>query len=153
MDWIPYIWAAAGLLMIGAEFLVPGFVIFFFGAGGLLTAGLTALFPALRDAIPLQFLIWAGSSSLSLFALRRFLKPVFYGSESRGEEDDGFTGHQATVVEEIRPGRPGRVRYQGTSWSAVAVGAESIAVDEAVDILKKENLTLVVGRSYLEADE
>ena len=34
----PFIWALIGLLLIGSEFLVPGFVIFFFGERSVLSA-------------------------------------------------------------------------------------------------------------------
>jgi len=47
------------------------------------------------------------------------------------------------VVEAIKPGDPnGRVEFNGTLWSAES--AETIPAGTPVEIIKRENLTLVV---------
>ena len=55
---VPLIWAILGLAMVVAEFVIPGFVIFFFGLGALINALLTAIFPGLAGNIPLQVITW-----------------------------------------------------------------------------------------------
>jgi membrane protein implicated in regulation of membrane protease activity len=149
VEYLPYIWAALGLVLIGAEFLLPSFMIFFFGAGGLITAALTALIPGLRESLPGQVLVWLGASTVTLFSLRHWLRGVFHGSVQRGRDEDEFAGKQATVVEAISPQRPGRVRFQGTTWEARSYEG-SFAPGSAVQIVKNDNLALVVTRAFSE---
>ena len=147
MEFLPYIWAALGLVLIGAEFLLPSFVIFFFGAGALVTAALTALIPGLRESLVPQVLVWLGASTATLFSLRHWLRGVFGGSVNRGGGEDDVAGKQATVVEAISPQRPGRVRFQGTTWEARSYEG-SFEPGAAVQIVKNDNLALVVTRAF-----
>jgi membrane protein implicated in regulation of membrane protease activity len=144
-------WAIAGIILIISEFFIPGFVIFFFGAGALLNALLTAVIPALKSNILVQVIIWLGFSGLSLFTLRRYFARIFRGLflDSRSSTDQA--GEKVDVVEDISPKKPGRIRYQGTTWRAVSF-TESFKAGEKVEILKKENLTFVVTRSLLGGD-
>ena len=147
MGFIPYIWAALGLLLIGAEFFMPAFVIVFFGLGAFLTALLTAIIPGLKSGITLQIVTWLASSGLSLFFLRRYFSKVFKGNLAPAAENEN-AGRTATVVEAITPDEPGRIRFQGTTWKAISYD-ESFEPGETVEILKEENLTFVVTRSLL----
>jgi membrane protein implicated in regulation of membrane protease activity len=142
-------WAIAGVILIISEFFIPGFVIFFFGAGALLNALLTAVIQALRPNILVQVLIWLGFSGLSLFTLRKYFSKIFKGTlfDSRSSSDQA--GEKAVVVEEVNPKKPGRIRYQGTTWRAVSF-TETLKVGETVEILKKENLTYMVTHSLLD---
>ena len=107
MEYLPYIWAAIGLLFMGAEFFLPGFVIFFFGLGSLITALLSWIVPGLRSHITLQILVWLASSGLSLYFLRRYFSKIFRGNLLPAAEDD-YAGKREVVIEEITPEKPGR---------------------------------------------
>lgn len=148
MEYLPYIWAALGLVLIGAEFLLPSFMILFFGVGGLITAGLTALVPGLRESLTAQVLVWLGTSTLTLFSLRHWLRGIFHGTvqPALGDEED-FAGKPAVVVEPITPQRPGRVRFQGTTWSARSYEG-SFAAGANVQVVKHDNLALVVTQPF-----
>ncbi len=148
MSYLPHIWVLLGLLLVGAEFLIPGFVIFFFGAGALVTGALTALIPGLKSSLVLQILLWLATSAAALFSLRKYFAKAFKGKLLKKDGEDEFVGRQAVVYETIRPDRPGRVRFQGTTWTAVSY-SESFEPEETVEILSKENLTLVVTKSIL----
>jgi membrane protein implicated in regulation of membrane protease activity len=148
MDFMPYVWAVLGLLFILSEFFIPGFVIFFFGAGALLTTLLTALVPGLNSRLPLQILIWLASSGLSLAFLRRYFSRIFKGSLLESEEDK-YSGEKARVIEAISPEEPGRISFKGTSWKAVCYD-ESFAEGETVEILKREGMVFVVTGSILD---
>ena len=147
MEFLPYIWAAIGLLFMGAEFFLPGFVIFFFGLGSLVTALLSWLLPGLKSHITLQILLWLASSGLSLYFLRRYFSKIFRGNILPNEESE-YAGKTAVVLEAITPENPGRVRFQGTSWQAISYD-ESFAPGDTVEILKEENLTFVVTGSIM----
>jgi inner membrane protein len=145
MDLVPLVWFILGVLIMGLEFLVPGFVIFFFGAGAVLVAGLTWLLPFLKDNIFLQLVIWLASSVATLGFFRRFFAPIFRGKEIKDKGEDEFVFKTAQVTENIPKNRIGRVNFQGTSWKAISYD-ENIAVGDTVEIMKKDNLTLVVRK-------
>lgn len=142
-----FLWALAGLLLIGAEFLIPGLVIIFFGFGALATSLFTGILPNLDARYGLQALIWIASSGISFGLLRRTLKRVFHG-RLLPSSDAPDAGEVAVVVERITPETPGRIRYQGTTWKAVSY-TETIEAGEKVEILERENLTYVVTKSMI----
>ena len=151
MDFVPFVWALLGILLIISEFFIPGFVIFFFGAGALLNGLLTVLFPALRPQFLIQIVVWLSFSGLSLFALRKYLAKIFKGRLLSSVDDSDFAGKQAEVVKAIKPDKPGRVRFEGTTWKAVSFD-ETMKAGEKVEILRKESLTFVVTKSILGND-
>jgi membrane protein implicated in regulation of membrane protease activity len=144
---LPYIWGIGGILLIISEFFMPGFVVFFFGVGALLNALLLVLIPPLRNNLLLQIMVWLAASSLLLFTLRRVFSKVFKGRTAAAKDE--FSGQKAEVIEDIAPEKPGRIRFQGTSWKAISYD-EYLQVGDSVEILKKENLTLVITRSILD---
>lgn len=143
---VPLIWAIAGLALILAEFVVPEFVIFFFGLGALLNSLVLALVPSLADNILVQILSWLGFSTLTLFGFRRYFSRWFKGR--RFEEDDHgeLVGRKAEVLEEITPEKPGRIRFGGTSWVAFTYD-ESFAKGETVQIIRREGMRFLVTGS------
>ena len=143
------VWAVVGVLFVLSEFVVPGFVVFFFGVGGLLNALLVALVPGLSGRIPVQLLIWAASSGLALAFLRRFFSRAFGGTLL--DSDSRFVGETAEVAETITPEAPGRVRFEGTTWTAVSYD-ETIEPGEKVSVIEKQGTTLIVTRSFLNDD-
>lgn len=145
-----FLWALLGLLMIGAEFFVPGLVIVFFGIGALVTAGLSAVVPGLGGSIVFQILAWLGATGLSFAFLRRHLSRILRGKVIT---DDGTsaTGKQVEVTERITPETRGRVRLEGTSWAAASYD-ETFDPGETAEILRQEGLTLYVTRSIIDSD-
>jgi inner membrane protein len=144
-SYIALIWLIAGLLMIGAEFLIPGFVIFFFGVGAVILSALTWLIPGLRNNYILQLIIWLVSSGLSLGFFRKFFSKIFKGKEQKDTGEDEFVCKTAEVIEPISDNKPGRVRFEGTTWKAITYN-EKINPGDIVEILKKDNLTLIVSK-------
>ena len=143
-----FIWAFIGLLMVGLEFVIPGLVIIFFGAGAIVTSILTAIVPGLKSGIGWQILLWLGASSLSLAALRKYLSKVFRG-KTLIDTGDELSGKTAQVTERITPDNPGRVHFEGTSWKASSY-TETLEEGETVTVLKQEGLTLIVSKSLIE---
>ena len=144
----PFVWAILGILLMAAESLTPGFWVIFFGAGGLVTAALAWGMPGIADRPHLQVLLWLGSSTLLLALLRRALKKRFGARQARAES----IGSRALVIEAIAPGKPGRIRFAGTTWRAESYD-EELAAGETVEILAQENLTCFVSRPFLDGGE
>jgi len=149
MDWLKeflkpeLIWFLVGLLLLLAEFAIPGLIISFFGIGAWIVAGVCLLTDVSLNA---QLGIFIGSSVLSLVLLRSWLKGIFMGHVT-GKQDltkdlDEFVGERAVVTQAIVPKRPGKVELHGTNWTAEA--DTEIAESTAVEVVAKDNLTLKV---------
>jgi membrane protein implicated in regulation of membrane protease activity len=146
---VALIWAIAGLALILAEFIIPDFVIFFFGLGALINALLVAVIPGYAGTIPLQIIVWLGLSGLSLFGLRRYLAKWFKGTPFNRERiERADVGNKAVVLEEIRPESPGRIRYHGTTWIASSYD-KTFAPGDEVEILNRDGTKFVVTDSIM----
>ena len=136
-------WIIIGLMLMLCEFAVPGLILFFFGIGAIIT-GLCALFiPSLN----LQLALFALFSLLSLFGLRRILKPMFTGNTTDRNTDympEGMIGQRCTVETLIQPDSAGKVILNGTSWRAES--NETLQPGTHVIIQEQRSLTLIVTR-------
>ena len=149
MDWLKdflkpeLIWFLIGMLLLLAEFAIPGLIVLFFGVGAWIVAGVCLL---TEISLNLQLGIFIGSSILSLVLLRSWLKGMFMGhvkaKQDLTEDLQGFVGERAVVKETITPKRAGKVELHGTNWTAEA--EEEIPDGAVVEIVAKDNLTLKV---------
>ena len=134
-------WIIIGLTLMLCEFAIPGLVLFFFGIGAIIT-GLFALFiPSLN----LQLAIFALFSLLSLFGLRRILKPMLTGKTTDRNTDympEGMIGQRCTVETLIQPDSAGKVILNGASWRAES--NETLQPGTRVIIQEQRSLTLIV---------
>jgi len=142
MDYVVWIWIAAGILMILAELLIPGFVICFFGVAALLVALLCSFF-----SVPcsLQLLLFALLGVFLLLLCRKCFPQIFRGrtkTDSSDIDDDAVAGATAVVVETIAPPLPGKIDFRGSYWEATC--DREVPAGSAVRILRRENLTLIV---------
>jgi len=141
------IWAISGVLLIFVEFFIPGLVIIFFGLGALITAFFTMIIGN-SFTLPLQLLLFASASVSSLIILRKYMKKIFKGKLENENEGTNFNieiGKIIPVVEYIQPGEVGgKVKYQGTIWSAQS--DEQVPTGESVKIIGSKNLTLFVKK-------
>ncbi len=138
-------WLLLGILLVVSEFVVPGFVICFFGVAAILVAGLYALFPSL--AFSWAILIYIVLSLALVFASRRFLPKTFRGRtdvEKGDPDDDGVRGERVRVAEAIAPDVPGKVEFRGSLW--IAAAEEAVPAGAVVEIERRDNLTLHVRK-------
>lgn len=142
MNWI---WLISGVVLILAEFIIPGFVICFFGASALAVGGVLCIFPQL--ALVWQLLLFAVLGVVLLIGCRRFMPGIFRGSESAGDveiDDDGVSGEICICRAGISPGLPGKVDFRGSLWNASA--EEVIVPGENCVVISRNNLTLKVRK-------
>jgi membrane protein implicated in regulation of membrane protease activity len=141
-----FAWALTGVVCIGLEMLLPGFVIFFFGIGGLLTAALCFI-PFVSDMVWLQLIVFVASSVLSLVFLRRRFKRIFAGTvfdPKKGDVEEDGIGEIADVIENVGSVNEGRIRFRGTSWKSFSRDGE-FSAGSKVRIISRENMTYIVG--------
>lgn len=131
--------------MLLLEFFIPGLVICFFGISALLVGGLIYFFPGMLLAW--QLLIFAIGGAVLALLCRRLVPGGAKGikwQQSGDLDEDDCIGKVCVCKSAIAPGKPGKVEYHGSFWSAES--AEDIAGEELCIIEKRDNLTLTVRR-------
>ncbi len=137
-------WIILALVFACLEIFIPG--------GILLNLGLASLFVAFGvhqqflDTWAIALTAWFICASILLFVLYFFTEKFFNSDhivENIHEELDIY-GKKVDVIESIGPGtQAGRVKYQGTTWSALSDGSVINAGSHAT-IICKDNISLVV---------
>jgi membrane protein implicated in regulation of membrane protease activity len=135
------IWFIIALVLFLLELVVPGFVIFFFGIGALITALVCLI---LHPGINIQIIIFAVMSVLSLLALRKLIqKKLFYNKDSRSDAvEDEFTGKEALAITDFGSDKKGKVEFKGTNWTAES--DSEIKAGQTVLIIEKDSFKLIV---------
>lgn len=131
------LWFLAGLVLVLAEFVTPGFVLVFLGLGAWLAS--LAAWTGWAGTVGAQFLVFAVASLLLLLGLRRFCRGWFLGASQdaaiAGSVEE-FMGAEVRVLSRIAPGHRGKVEFKGVPWSAqseTSLEAGDTAVIAAVD--------------------
>jgi len=140
------IWFIVGLVLLVLEFITPGLIIGFFGAGAWIVAIICLLSAYVAESLNAQLIIFIIASVLSLLLLRKWLKGIFIGhvksKQDMTQDLNEFIGERAVVKEKITPKAGGKVELHGTNW--IAKADEEIAAGTVVEIIAEDNLTLKV---------
>lgn len=140
------LWLIAGIILILSEFIIPGFIICFFGASAIITSILYWFIPALTFAW--QILLFAVLGVLLLIACRRYMPGVFKGKENgsdRDIDDDNVSGSTCVCRADIAPGVPGKVEFRGSLWNAIS--SDTIPAGSRCIIKSRNNITLEVEKA------
>lgn len=136
------VWFIIGIVLLLSELVLPGFVIFFFGVGALITS--IIVFLTGIDSVPIQILIFLSSSLLCLAFLRKYFSKLFKGKiDNKDDLKDEFIGKKCIVINEIKPNSlKGKVEFNGSIWEADS----EFYIDRGttVEITERNNLTLKV---------
>jgi membrane protein implicated in regulation of membrane protease activity len=138
------VWFICGVVLALLEFVVPGVIFIFFGFGAWVAALTTYL--GLTGGSASQLLVFAVSSVALLFGLRRYIRSRFSGFVSERQAPDRnldeFTGKSVLVLEDIAPGKPGKVEFKGAPWRAES--ETSFSKGESGIIAEVDGLTLKI---------
>lgn len=137
-------WIVLAIIFGVAELVIPGAVLIFLAASGLLVAAAIAM--GLVDTWMSVLTLWFISSLVMLIALRGLVTRFAPGDESYSNTDEMLDdlGEIVEVVKTIGPGEKiGRVSFRDINWNAVSDGSE-IEKGEKVKIVSRDNITLVV---------
>lgn len=140
------IWLIIGVVLMVAELVIPGGIVFFVGLSAVLTGGVwfTGLVSTWTNALVLFFI----STMVLILAFRGITQKLVGGDSHVANTDEELEifGKTVKVVSKIGPGKDeGRVEFQGTQWTAISDGSE-IEAGEQVNIVCHENISLLVER-------
>ncbi|HQP29770.1 MAG TPA: NfeD family protein [Deltaproteobacteria bacterium] len=137
------LWFLAGVVLLIAELFAPTLVLMFFGFGAWIVA---VVYLMLEVSLAWQLALFAASSLILLALLRKRLKPLFKGyttsRQKAGQDLDDFLGRDATVIETIEPGKPGKIECSGVAWTAES--ETKLEVGTHVRVTSRSGLKLIV---------
>ncbi|MDR3237749.1 MAG: NfeD family protein [Spirochaetia bacterium] len=141
----PIIWLALGVVLMALEILLPGFVIFWFGLSGVITA-LLAYTGIISSPEYLWFFFFA-SSLVFLSLWFAVLRKRF--SKEKDERDPTLLDLRGKCTAQIEKSRPGEVElyeaYHGiTKWKAES--SEIIELGDDVLVLEASGIKLIVKK-------
>jgi len=141
-------WLIIGVMLFFLEMAVPGFVLFFFALGALVTALVAWLTPV---SVAWQLALFISASLVSLLSLRGVIQKKFLSSTSDAEDDEmdedvflAVAGERGVVSMTISPPAEGQIKYSGTFWKATA--DEQIEEGEIISVVKQEGLVIHVEK-------
>ena len=140
-------WLIIGVMLFFLELAVPGFILFFFAVGAMLTALAAWLFPL---SLAWQLALFICASLIALFGLRNIIQQRLHTPPSKGDEEEdkdvmlAVAGDKGVVTTAIVPPAEGRIKYSGTTWRAIA--DEKIAEGEIVAIVAQKGLVIHVEK-------
>jgi membrane protein implicated in regulation of membrane protease activity len=145
--WI--VWLIIGAVLIAAEVLTTGFVLFWFGIGALAAAALAFLGV---ESLAVQIIAFLAVSSLLVIASRTIFERFFARASSAGQIKTGIEtmiGQVGTVVEASSGARhESAVKVYGSVWTAFPIeGEDPLAAGEPVLIERVEGNVIYVRRT------
>jgi membrane protein implicated in regulation of membrane protease activity len=144
MDWLEslqthWIWLTLGVVLAGAEMLIPGVYLIWLAMAAIITGALTAV---LDMSLPYQVVNFVSLALIFAFSARRFLRdrPIESSDPLMNRRGARMVGEAATVVQAIEGGS-GRVKLGDSEW--IAHGPD-IAAGERVRIKGSDGAILLV---------
>lgn len=137
---ISVFWFILGFAFFLLEFVIPGFILFFFGIAAWLVAILTLFMPIGLNA---QLIIFLISAILTVVLFRKLLKDRLgmYREEPTVLEDE-YIGKVALAETAITPSENGKVEFKGASWDAKS--DDYIVAGQKVEIIETRSILLIV---------
>ena len=139
----PIVWILVGLVLLGAELILSGFIIVFFGIAAIATGIL--VWGGMPTSNGIEFAAFSGISIGLLLFLRRRFQSWFRGAEIEGDSDDDILGHEGRVesgFDAMAPDR-GKISFRGAGWDARTRRGPLVA-GSYVRIVARHGLTLEV---------
>ncbi|WP_309890909.1 NfeD family protein [Archangium sp.] len=136
------LWILAAIIAGALEIALPGFVMLWFCAGGLVASLAAALGLGINVQLTLFTLV-----SVALFGASRtiFKKALMRNAANVKLGVEAMVGQEAIVTESLIEGHGGTVRINGELWSARSLG-EPVPAGERVIVEQVEGLKLWVRR-------
>lgn len=139
------LWFIGGVVLMVAELLLPGGIIFFLGLGATFVALL--LYAGVLEGWLQAFTAWFIGSLVLLFGLRGLVQRIIPAQVNRGKTDEDLDayGQNAEVCERIPINGTGRIAFRGSTWTAKSHASDqALEAGTPVRIAYRDNLIWVV---------
>lgn len=143
----PLAWLAVGIALMAVEIIMPGFIIFWFGIGAVITAALVYI--GLLQSQILQWFCFFISSAAFLALWFGYLKDRVKVKTADDALDVTLTGRKGKCIQDIIPPQIGEVElyemFHGvTVWKAQS--KEVIYKDEQIVVEGADGIKLIVKK-------
>lgn len=137
---IPVLWFVVGFAFFLLEFVLPGFILFFFGIAAWLVAGVTLF---IDIDVNVQLAIFLISAVISVLLFRKLLRDKLGMRKATPSIlEDEYIGKIAVAETAITPSENGKVEFKGTSWDAKS--EDYIVAGQKVEIIETRSILLIV---------
>jgi membrane protein implicated in regulation of membrane protease activity len=147
VEFLYWHWLIVGMALLIAEMLLPSFITFWFGLGGLIVGALLFLLPSL--SITLQLLLWAVSSIVFIALWFRLFKPLMSDRTKAGMAREAILGETGLVIKVPQEDRQGYVRFAtpllgSEEWPFYC--QQEVVIGDRVYVIEISGNTLVVEK-------
>jgi hypothetical protein len=141
MTW--WVWAVAGLLLLGLELFVPvDFFVFFLGVAALGVSGGAAL--GLVTTTSAQLLLFSVLAVFTTLGLRTPLVARLRRAQDTGVGVENLIGEGAVLLGPLAPGDVGKAELRGTTWSVRSEHPDTLPAGRRCRVQRVEGLVLWV---------
>lgn len=139
MEFVWWHWIVIGLVLVGAEMMLPAFYLIWFGLGALVLGLVMTVIPL---SMTVQLFAWTAASTGLVFFWFRYLKPR---TMTQTGQADAIVGEIGLLTRAVAPFERGEVRFQkpvggAESWACIA--------DEAIAAGTRVRVTSVEGNIF-----
>jgi len=133
----PWLWVVVGIALLVVEMFTPGGLFaLFFGAGAIVTGGLSAL----GFGTVVQWISFTVVSLLLVVTLRGPLQRRIARVEPPRVDD--LVGEEAVLIDDVAAGATGRAELRGTPWSVRIASGIPLRAGQRCKVERVEGLTL-----------
>ncbi len=146
-EWITLIWLLSGVALVVSEAMIPGVFVMFLGLAAMMVAGLR--WAVGLEHLGISFLLWGILSAVFVAGFRSMVMRLVGKGEQRkayvnDQDEVDSLGAEVEVVKACSDtDSEGRIRYQGTTWSAMTMGGR-LEVGSKARLVTRDNLVWIV---------
>lgn len=146
-EWITLIWLLSGVALVVSEAMIPGVFVMFLGLAAVVIAGLR--WAVGLEHLGISFLLWGILSAVFVAGFRSMVMRLVGKGEQRkayvnDQDEVDSLGAEVEVVKACTDtDSEGRIRYQGTTWSAMTMGGR-LEVGSKARLVTRDNLVWMI---------
>lgn len=143
MTWTLWHWLILGFGLLIAEIFMPGVFLLWWGIAGIITAGLTALFPQISLTImAIGYAILSAILSLLWWKYQHNKDLADDKKSVLNQRDHAMLG-QIGIVQEIADNGIGRGKFADTTWR---IQGENLQPNDRIEVVSAIGITLIVEK-------
>lgn len=141
--WTVWHWLILGFGLLIAEIVIPGIFLLWWGIAAIITAGLTALFPALSLVVSgIIYALLSLALSIAWWKYQHGKDQSDQKNSALNQRDHAMLGSKGTV-QEIAPNGIGRGFFGDTTWR---IQGENLQPGDLVEVINVQGITLFVQK-------